>query len=96
MHLRRGPVILYNLQNILKTDLPQIFHGLVIHFKTIFCSLVYKCYLWGEESHKGIAKFCETFILNNFLVNNLNLLYSRMPFFFKVFTLISTTTVARL
>ena len=45
-----GSVILYVLQNILKTDLPQIFRGLVVHFKTIFCSLVYKCYLW-EDSH---------------------------------------------
>ena len=45
-----GSVILYVLQNILKTDLPQSFRGLVVHFKTIFWSLVYRCYLW-EDSH---------------------------------------------
>ena len=59
-------------------DLPQIFHGLVVDFKTIFCSLVYKkCYLWEEsrQSSKSIAKFRETLFQTNFLVNDLNLLY---------------------
>ena len=58
-------------------DLPQIFHGLVVDFKTIFYSLVYKCYLWDEsrQSSKSIAKFLETLFQTNFLVNNLNLLY---------------------
>ena len=36
--------------NILKTDLSQIFHGLVVHFRTMFYSLVCKCYLW-EKNH---------------------------------------------
>ena len=119
-HLWTGPVILYVLYNILKTDSPQIFHGLVVHFKTIFCSLVYKlCYViygetiifMGRQSYKSIAKFRETFILNQFTCKKSQPVIflkkrasttfwvncgNRIPFPFKVFTLISTATVARI
>ena len=60
---------------MLKTDLPQIFHGLVVHFKITFCSLVYKCYLWEDSQIKYSQILRKNFILSQFLVNNLNMLY---------------------
>ena len=90
MHLWTGPVILYVLQNILKTDLPQIFHGLVVYFKTIFCSF-WSMFFMGRHSYKSIAKFWETLFHTNFLINNLNLLHSLKNELLQHFEQIVTT-----
>ena len=71
MRLRTVAVNLYVLWNSLKTDLSQIFYRLAVHFKTIFCSLVCKCYLWENlfiKTCKSIVTFRETLFLTNFSI----------------------------